>query len=101
MKNIVGNLVGQKMLYGLLLGVAGIFLSSKDRARRAGFIFVLVVVPVALILCANIFAQYMFVPRQLIWVMPFFAIWLAGEWEQLFFYVENRLNTARVLKKQK
>ncbi|MBI3601426.1 MAG: glycosyltransferase family 39 protein [Candidatus Omnitrophica bacterium] len=91
LKGVFGNLVGQKKLYFLLLGMAiPFFLPSRERFQQITFLFITIFIPIGLIFLADAVDGYFFVQRQFIWVMPFFAFYLGWSWESLIMYVRRR-----------
>ena len=85
LKSILGNLLGNKVLYILSLGVLGSFVVvSSQRKTLLGFLLVMIVLPIQLILLVDVKNYYLFIQRQFVWVIPFFAIFLGLAWDSLF-----------------
>lgn len=96
LRSVLGNLIGMKRLYPLLIGVVLAFLiPHKSRATQFLFLALLVILPIQLILLSDLWTCYWFVQRQFVWVMPFFAVWLAWCWDSVFL---NLADTAWVKK---
>lgn len=82
LKDVFGNLVGDRKLYFLLVGILfPIFCSYPDRIKQLLFLFIMVLFPILLILLMDCLTPYWFLQRQFIWVMPFFALFLGWAWE--------------------
>jgi hypothetical protein len=91
LKSIFGSLVGNKKMYFLLLGVIAPFvLPYKNRFEQIAFLFILVLMPIATILLANILTHYWFLQRLFIWVMPFFALFLGWTWDSSICYFKEK-----------
>ena len=89
-KAILGNLVGYKRLYFLL--IAAIFpfiIPYKKRFQQMSFLIIAVFIPIGLILLVDIITKYWFLQRQFIWTMPFFAFFLGWSWDSFFEYVSS------------
>jgi hypothetical protein len=97
-KGIFGNLVGNKKLYFLLLGVFFPWIFSyRERYRQIGFLLITVIFPIEVILISDLWWRYWFIQRQFIWVMPFFALYLGWSWEAFFIYVGRLAREKRAL----
>ncbi len=84
LKSIVGNLVGQKKLYPLLLGMVSLFLPrNRDRWQQWGFFLIFMVIGIQLIFLVCLLKNYWFLQRQFVWVMPLFAFFLGWCWDSL------------------
>lgn len=91
LKGIICNLIGNKKLYFLFLGIIVPFiLSYKDRYKQLLFLFSNVIFPVVILLLVDIVTHYWFLQRQFIWVMPFFAFFLGWAWDSFFLLLERR-----------
>jgi len=89
-KGIVGNLVGCRPLYFLLLGpVLALIVPNRDKFKQLIFLTLLIVLPLFLILLVDIRTRYWFIQRQFIWIMPYFALWIGWSWDALFIYRRN------------
>jgi len=87
LKGVVGNLLGCRPLYFLLLGpVVSFFVPQKEVIKKIIFFALFIIVPITLILLIDIRNQYWFVQRQFVWIMPYFAIWIGWCWDSLFIY---------------
>ena len=86
LKGVGGNLfAGIKILEILLLGLTVAFLKPhKARLAQVFYAFLLIILPLTLILLADVKSQYWFLPRQFVWVIPFFGFWLAWCWDSIF-----------------
>lgn len=88
LRAVFGTLTGQKSLYFLLIGVLfPLFIKNKDRFKQMLFLIVMVILPISLIFFSDLKANYWFIQRQFIWVMPFFAFFLGWVWESFFFVI--------------
>ena len=80
--SIFGNLgdVGIRWawLFPLFLIVVSFFFPDKHRSRRIGYFGLIILGPLALILLGDLRTHYWFLPRQFVWLIPFWAI-LAGQ----------------------
>jgi len=91
LKAIFGNLIGFKMLYPLLLGMAvPLFLSTKDRWPQLGMFLLLVALPIGIIMMADVMSGYWFLQRQFIWITPLFAVLLGWCWDSLAVFLVSR-----------
>lgn len=91
LKSIFGNLIGDKRLYFLLFSiVVALFIPLRRRWEQFTFFGLLVALPIALILIADIKGHYWFLQRQFVWVMPFFAIFLGWQWDSIYSYFLTR-----------
>jgi hypothetical protein len=85
LKSILGNLTGNRYLYILLLGLFIFYpIKSSEFKQQLRFCFFLVILPIALILVSSLLNGYAFLQRQFIWVMPFWALLLAKQWDIFF-----------------
>lgn len=99
LKAIFGNLVGVKALYFLLAGVFfPLLLPYKARYAQLGLLFLLVFIPIGLLMIAAMKAQYWFLQRHFIWVMPFFALYLGWAWESAFLYITDKVKRKNTVK---
>lgn len=88
------NLMAQKH-YGqkhLALGIWIILLfPHKDRFKQAGFFLLMILLPIVLILALAIYEKYWFLDRQLIWIMPLYAFFLAWCWDSIIIYAQKKI----------
>lgn len=90
LKAIFGNLVGYKKLYFLIIGTIFPFLIPyKERFTQIVFLLILVFIPIQLILLSDLWANYWFIQRQFIWVMPLFAFFLGWTWDSFFMLLKR------------
>jgi len=76
-KGILGNLVGEKkFIFFFLAPILSFLFCSQKRMEQLGFFFILIVIPIQLILLADVFSGYWFIQRQFIFTMPLFAFFL-------------------------
>lgn len=91
LKSIFGNLIGYKKFYVLLPGIfIPFFFPIKNRCKLIGFLLALVALPLMLLLLSVLKNGYWFLQRQFIWVMPFFALFLAWSWDSLILFIFKR-----------
>jgi len=91
LKSIFGNLIGYRKFYILLPGVfIPFFLPVKNRYKLIGFLLALVALPLMLLLFSVLKSGYWFLQRQFVWVMPFFALFLAWSWDSLILFILKR-----------
>jgi len=84
LKAVFANLIGFRAGYILLVSlIIAPLTAAGKRAEQLLFFGILVVLPILLILYADIKSQYWFIQRQFIWVMPFFAILLGSQWDTI------------------
>lgn len=96
LKGIFGNLVGCKKLYFLLIGLFfPLVLRYKERFKQLGFLLILVAIPIELLLIGAMRAQYWFIQRHFVWVMPLFALFLGWSWDSLICYMQDKFISAR------
>lgn len=85
LKDVLGNLVGFKKLYFLLLCIIVPFVFSyEDRRKQSLFLIFMVIIPIGLTLFSDVVQRYWFLQRQFIWVMPLFAFLLGWMWDSFF-----------------
>ena len=90
LRSVFGNLIGVKKLKLLINGVfVALLIPQKDKLNQAKFLLFLIVLPIGLILLADVRSGYWFVQRQFVWVMPFFAFWLAWCWDSIFVFISE------------
>jgi len=93
LKGVLANLIGYKLkgLYFLLLGlIFPLVMPYRKRFDQLAFLILLIVAPIMVILIADVKNSYWFIQRQFIWVMPFFAIFLAWAWESALSWLAGR-----------
>ena len=74
-RNVIGNLLGCKYFYILLLGWSGIlFLPKDDRNKMILLNILLIILPIILILISCIKYNYWFLQRLFIWCVPYFIL---------------------------
>lgn len=92
LKGIFGNLIGNKKLYFLLIGLFyPFFISYRERYEQILFFFLLVFIPIAVIFLSDLIHYYYFIQRQFIWVMPYFAFFLGWTWDSLFEFIRQKI----------
>ena len=90
LRAIFGNLIGAKTLNPLVIGILAAFVvPQKNKLNQIRFFLLLIVLPIELILLADLRTGYWFVQRQFVWVMPFFAFWLAWCWDSIFIFISE------------
>jgi hypothetical protein len=90
LKGVLGNLIGHKGLYVILIGMITAFLlPHKRRFHQFIFLLLLVVLPIGLIFLADIMSSYWFVQRQFVWVMPLFAFFLGWCCDSTILFLQN------------
>ena len=82
---IVGNLLGFRRLYFLLLFgmLAAFIIPHQERYPQIKFFLTLIVFPVLCILISAMITNYWFLPRQFVWVMPLFCFFLGWCWDSV------------------
>ena len=89
-KSIIGNLVGIRQLYVLLLGIVIAFLlPHRERFMQIAFFVLSIIVPIFLILIASVIYQYWFIQRLFIWTIPFFAFLTGWCWDSVILYFQK------------
>jgi len=89
-KGIFCNLIGNKNLYFLLIGVFfPFFVPYKGRRDQISFLVLVVLLPIGLILLSAVMKNYWFLQRQFVWSIPLFALYLGWSWESLINYVNK------------
>jgi len=87
-KGILGNLIGQKSMYFLLLGCVFSFLiGHPQRKQQILFLALLIILPLGSIMGVDILSRYWFLQRQFVWIMPLFAIFLGWCWDSVLHFV--------------
>jgi hypothetical protein len=90
LKSILGNLIGFKELYFLLLGlIIPVIFSYKDKYKQLLFLTLIIIIPITFIFLSDVLQKYWFLQRQFIWVMPLFAFFLGWAWDS-FFMLQKR-----------
>jgi hypothetical protein len=93
LKGILGNLIGCKKLYFLLVALIFPFvLPYKEKLRQISFLVIMIFFPILLILTSDLISGYWFLQRQFIWVMPFFAFFLGWSGDSFVTYISGRLS---------
>lgn len=78
----IDDLLGHAPSSFLLLGLPLAFLfPNKNKPRLLGFFLLMIVLGIEGILLAALWKQYMFLPRQFIWAIPFFAFFIGWCWD--------------------
>jgi hypothetical protein len=96
LKAVLGNLVGDKRLYFLLLGLFfPFFMRNKVGQRQIAFLLMMVFLPITVLFVVDVCSFYYFIQRQFIWVMPFFAFFLGWSWESLFLYGLGKIHSLK------
>lgn len=96
LKAIVGNLMGEKKLYFLLVGLAlGFILPHSDRRKQIMLSFAVILVPITALFLNDLIKEYMFLQRQFVWVMPLFAFFLGWCWDSLIIGIREKLYKSR------
>ncbi len=92
LKDVLCNFIGHKYLYVLILGAFfGTILPHSKRMEHIKFFGILILLPFAVILLMDIVGNYWLLQRQFIWLMPFFALYLAMSWEATIEFVQQRV----------
>jgi len=85
-KGIVGNLMGYRKFYFLLLGLAISFIvPNKEKFNQVTLFVVAIACPTLLIFWLSVVNHYWFIPRLFIWVVPWFAFLIGWCWDSIFF----------------
>lgn len=91
LKGVLGNLVGHKGLYFLLIGMFTAFLlPHRQRFHQFIFLLFLIILPTGLIFLTDIMSSYWFVQRQFVWVMPLFAFFLGWCCDSTLLFLQER-----------
>lgn len=88
LKGVIGNLLGNRIFYVLLIGCLPIF-PHRQWGKQLLFLGILVILPIGLILWADLKSQYWFLQRQFIWVVPFFALWVGWSLDSAYLYIRG------------
>jgi len=92
LKNIFGNLLGNKFLYVLMVGLMGIGLGTKSEVKfKILFFLLLIVLAIECVFLPTLMEGYVFVQRQFIWVIPFFAIFMGWIWDINIVFLKRKL----------
>jgi hypothetical protein len=93
LKGVFGNLVGFKMAYFLLAGLAVPFVFSYEaRFKQLLFLFLVIFLPLGFIFLVDVTCKYWFIQRQFVWLMPLFAFFLGWAWESLILLFKHFIN---------
>lgn len=97
LKGIIGNMMGVKKLYFLLLGILVPFVFTyEDGYKQLLFLISIIIIPLSCIFFSDLLQKYWFIQRQFIWLMPFFAFFLGWVWDSLFVLIKcNSINSAK------
>lgn len=83
-REIIGNLVGNRTNYIFLFCLLSQFFYKPIITReKISYLLILIVLPIELILLADVLSHYWFIQRQFIWVMPYFAIFIGWCWDSM------------------
>lgn len=109
LRAIFGNLMGFKRvtIFGLAIKIKwlvnGILLAfllpHRERFKQMGFSLILIVIPLQLLLLADLQNSYWFIQRQFVWVMAFYAFLLGWCWDSIATYGLAWVNKVQVKKK--
>jgi hypothetical protein len=88
LRGVIGNLIGFKAFYFLILGAfIPLIISYRERFKQLLFLFCCVVLPIGTIFIFDVIREYWFMQRQFIWVMPLFAFFLGWTWDSFFIWL--------------
>ena len=94
---IFGNLMGFKKIYVLMAGMLLTFLlPHQARLKQAGFLLIMIGIPLQLLLLADLQKSYWFIQRQFVWVMAFYAFFLGWCWDSVAGYAYARNDRSRL-----
>lgn len=92
LKGIFCNLIGDKRLYILFLGVFVPFVFTyKEKRNQLLLLFISILIPISLIFISDFVSKYSFIQRQFIWEMPLFAFFLGWSWESLYLLIKHKI----------
>lgn len=90
LKAIIGNLIGFKPLYPLLIPLlVCLIVPHRQREQNLNFFIYLIILPILTIFAMDTAKHYWFLQRQFIWTMPFCAILLAWTFDLCLGYFAN------------
>jgi len=90
-KGIVGNLMGYRNFYFLLLGlIISVIIPNKEKFKQVTFFVIAIACPTLLILWLSVANHYWFIQRLFVWVMPWFAFLIGWCWDSIFFNLQHR-----------
>lgn len=92
LKGVLGNLVGFRKFYFLLIGLVFPFLFPyKERVKQVYSLIFAILMPISLIFLFDLKNKYWFIQRQFIWVMPLFAFFLGWSWESFLMFWTQKI----------
>ncbi len=84
-RSVFNYLMGYKKIKFLINGILLCFLiPHPDRFRQIGFFLILIILPLELILSADVHTGYWFIQRQFIWIVPLYALFIGWCWDSIF-----------------
>lgn len=97
LKNVFGNLIGNRWAYVLLPGTLfPMILPYKGRFDQIGFFCICIFLPIYIILMMAVAHSHYFIQRYFIWVMPWFALFIAWCWDSVIDqYIYSRIKEKR------
>jgi len=90
-KGIVGNLMGYRKFYFLLLGlIISFIIPNNEKFKQVALFVIAIACPILLILWLCVINHYWFIQRLFIWVVPLFAFLIGWCWDSIFYYLQHR-----------
>jgi hypothetical protein len=97
LRDIFGNLTGRKLFWIFLIGPAvAMFIPNKNKFQQIGLFCVCVIIPTQVILLADLQKNYWFVQRQLVWVIPFFILFIGWCWDSVWLYFSEKFHNLKI-----
>ncbi|MBI3601346.1 MAG: hypothetical protein HY209_00385 [Candidatus Omnitrophica bacterium] len=92
LKAVMTNLIGFKLFYLLLIGIAlRLWWPKQDRLIVAGFLMTIFILPILLLMIADAVTGYWFLQRQYVWVMAIFPLFTGWCWDPIFIFFLNKI----------
>ena len=96
LRNIIGNSLGNRLFYPVLLGpLISLFVINKAKWNQVIFISLNYVIPILLLLFMSIYRKYWFVQRHFIYTTPLFIYWVSWCWDSAISYFWGRTRDSR------
>lgn len=90
LKSVFGNLLGYRPFWLLMPGpFLALMIPNKHKMKQLGLFLTLVIVPILIILLADLHKGYWFVQRQFVWLTPFFILYISWCWDSVILFIQR------------
>jgi hypothetical protein len=91
-KTIMISLVANKWRSFFLFSIVlSLLLPVGKKFEQFVFAGILIILPISLILYADLRSHYWFLDRQFVWVMPFASIFLGWQWDNIYCFAVKKI----------